>query len=66
MSILFRPDWPVQQVNWLTMIAGLGVAEAITAVSSLDVLPQVAERFDAFNQWKMAQNWRHFVRWRFG
>ncbi len=37
MSILFRPDWPVQQANWLTMIAGLGVAEAITAVSSLDV-----------------------------
>lgn len=28
-SILFRPDWPVKQQGWLTMLAGLAIAEAI-------------------------------------
>jgi BirA family biotin operon repressor/biotin-[acetyl-CoA-carboxylase] ligase len=36
-SILFRPYWPAGQANWLTMMASLAVAEAIEAVTALDV-----------------------------
>lgn len=35
-SLLFRPDWPPEQANWLTMIASLAMARAVereTAVS---------------------------------
>lgn len=28
-SVLLRPDWPAQRLSWMTMIAGLAVAEAI-------------------------------------
>jgi BirA family biotin operon repressor/biotin-[acetyl-CoA-carboxylase] ligase len=31
LSLLFRPQWPLQQATWLTMMAGLAVAEAIEA-----------------------------------
>ncbi len=34
-SILFRPDWPGEQANWLTMIAALAVVEAIEAQTNL-------------------------------
>ena len=36
-SILFRPDWPAQQANWLTMMMGLAAAEAIETVTGLPV-----------------------------
>jgi BirA family biotin operon repressor/biotin-[acetyl-CoA-carboxylase] ligase len=36
-SMLFRPQWPVQRAQWLTMLAGLAVAEAIEAESGLEV-----------------------------
>lgn len=36
-STLFRPDWPAEQMNWLTMMAGLAVLEAIESASSLNV-----------------------------
>ncbi|MEZ4517484.1 MAG: biotin--[acetyl-CoA-carboxylase] ligase [Chloroflexota bacterium] len=32
-STLFRPDWPAQQGGWLTMLAGLAIAEAIEQVT---------------------------------
>ena len=35
LSLLFRPDWPVKQANWLTMIAGLAVSRAINGETSL-------------------------------
>ncbi len=31
-STLFRPDWPAEQMNWLTMIAGLAAVEAIESI----------------------------------
>lgn len=34
-SVLLRPDWPVQQAAWLTMLAGLAAAESIEAVAGL-------------------------------
>ena len=34
-SVLLRPRWPVNQGAWLTMLAGLAVAEAIEAVAGL-------------------------------
>ena len=35
-SVLFRPNWPVEQVQWLTMMAGISAADAINAVTGLD------------------------------
>lgn len=35
-SVLFRPGWPAEKSGWLTMLAGLAVAEAIEAVTGLD------------------------------
>ena len=29
-SVLFRPDWPAEKANWLTMIGGLACAESIS------------------------------------
>ena len=36
-STLFRPDWPAQQANWLTMLAALAVVETIEIETSLTV-----------------------------
>lgn len=36
-STLFRPDWPATQAGWLTMLAGLAIAEAIEAETGLTV-----------------------------
>jgi BirA family biotin operon repressor/biotin-[acetyl-CoA-carboxylase] ligase len=38
-STLFRPDWPAERANWLTMLAGVAVVEAIesAAVGSVRV-----------------------------
>ena len=36
-SILFRPDWPPEQANWLTMMVGLAAADAIEAMTGLTV-----------------------------
>ena len=35
LSLLFRPEWPIKQANWLTMMAGLAVARAIDGETSL-------------------------------
>jgi BirA family biotin operon repressor/biotin-[acetyl-CoA-carboxylase] ligase len=35
-STLFRPGWPAERANWLTMIAGLAVVEAIEATIAAD------------------------------
>lgn len=34
-SLLFRPGWPAAQANWLTMMAGLAVVEAVEAGAGL-------------------------------
>ncbi len=34
-SVLLRPEWPAEQNGWLTMLASLAVAEAITAQTGL-------------------------------
>lgn len=34
-SVLLRPDWPAEQGGWLTMLAGVAVAEAIEAITGL-------------------------------
>ena len=34
-SVLLRPGWPAERGAWLTMLAGLAVAEAIEAVAGL-------------------------------
>lgn len=36
-SVLFRPDWPAIRISWLTMVAGLAVAEAIEVETNLPV-----------------------------
>lgn len=36
-SLCFRPHWPPEQANWLTMMAALAAAEAIEAVAGLSV-----------------------------
>lgn len=36
-SVLFRPKWPAERTNWLTMIASLAVTEAIEARTNLTV-----------------------------
>lgn len=33
-SLLFRPDWPGEQANWLTMLTSLAAVEAIEAVTA--------------------------------
>lgn len=35
LSVLLKPDWPPVQAGWLTMIAGIAVAEAIVKVAAL-------------------------------
>lgn len=35
-SLLFRPKWPLRRVQWLTMLAGLAVAEAIESECGLE------------------------------
>ena len=35
-SILFKPEWPAVQANWLTMMVGLAAVAAIEAVTGLD------------------------------
>ena len=37
MSVVFQPSWPLQQANWITMIASLAAAEAIESTTSLKV-----------------------------
>jgi BirA family biotin operon repressor/biotin-[acetyl-CoA-carboxylase] ligase len=37
LSILFRPDWPPEQAQWLAMIASLAAAEAVEGMTSLSV-----------------------------
>lgn len=32
-SVLLRPGWPAEQAGWLTMLAGLAVAEAVEAAT---------------------------------
>jgi len=34
-SVLLRPGWPAERAGWLTMLAGLAVAEAVEAVTGL-------------------------------
>ncbi len=36
-SLLFRPEWSMDQANWLVMMAGLAVKESIQFVLGLDV-----------------------------
>ena len=36
-SVLFRPKWPAERSNWLTMIASLAVTEAIETQTNLTV-----------------------------
>ncbi len=37
LSALFRPDWPPEQAQWLTMLASLAAAEAVETVTNLIV-----------------------------
>lgn len=37
LSMLFRPDWPTAQANWLTMLVSLAAAKAIAAHTGLEV-----------------------------
>jgi BirA family biotin operon repressor/biotin-[acetyl-CoA-carboxylase] ligase len=37
LSLLLRPGWPVTRAQWLTMSAGLAIASAIEAHTSLEV-----------------------------
>ena len=36
LSLLFRPRWPIEQAQWLMMIAGLSITKAIGALTSLE------------------------------
>lgn len=36
-SVLFRPGWPAHRSGWMTMIAGLALAEAVEAMSGITV-----------------------------
>jgi BirA family biotin operon repressor/biotin-[acetyl-CoA-carboxylase] ligase len=36
-SLLLRPHWPAEQLSWLSMLAGLAVAEAIEQETGVDV-----------------------------
>jgi BirA family biotin operon repressor/biotin-[acetyl-CoA-carboxylase] ligase len=35
MSVLFRPDWPAERANWLTMLVSLAVAEVVEAETAV-------------------------------
>lgn len=37
LSLLFRPDWPAEQANWLTMIASVAMAEAVEGETAVPV-----------------------------
>ncbi|MCA9897522.1 MAG: biotin--[acetyl-CoA-carboxylase] ligase [Ardenticatenaceae bacterium] len=37
LSMLFRPDWPAEQANWLTMLVSTAAAEAISEITGLEV-----------------------------
>jgi BirA family biotin operon repressor/biotin-[acetyl-CoA-carboxylase] ligase len=37
LSMLFRPNWPAAQANWLTMLVSLAACEAIAAHANLEV-----------------------------
>lgn len=37
LSVLFRPAWPAEQANWLTMLACLAGAEAVEEIAGLSV-----------------------------
>ncbi len=37
LSMLFRPNWPAAQTNWLTMLVSVAATEAIAAHTDLDV-----------------------------
>jgi biotin-(acetyl-CoA carboxylase) ligase len=37
LSVLFRPDWPAEQAQWLTMMASLAAADAIETATDLTV-----------------------------
>lgn len=37
LSMLFRPNWPAEQSNWLTMLVSVAATEAITAQTKLTV-----------------------------
>ena len=37
LSMLFRPHWPAEQMNWLTMLVSLAAAEAIAQQTGLEV-----------------------------
>ncbi len=37
LSVLFRPDWPPEQAQWLTMIASLAAANAVEGITGLSV-----------------------------
>lgn len=37
LSILFRPDWPPEQAQWLTMLASLAAATAVEALTQRSV-----------------------------
>lgn len=37
LSMLFRPNWPAAQANWLTMLVSLAAVEAIAAHTNLEV-----------------------------
>lgn len=36
-SLLFRPDWPPEQAQWLTMLASLAVAQTVEEMTNLTV-----------------------------
>ncbi|HFQ94256.1 MAG TPA: biotin--[acetyl-CoA-carboxylase] ligase, partial [Anaerolineae bacterium] len=37
LSLLFKPDWPAEQANWLTMIASVAMAEAVAEETAVPV-----------------------------
>lgn len=37
LSLLFKPDWPAEQANWLTMIASVAMAEAVEGETAVPV-----------------------------
>ena len=53
LSLLFRPNWPGSQANWLTMLVSTAVAEAVAFHTSLtvgikwpnDIMVQLGERW---------------------
>ncbi|NKQ35962.1 MAG: biotin--[acetyl-CoA-carboxylase] ligase [Chloroflexi bacterium] len=37
LSLLFKPDWPAEQANWLTMIASVAMAEAVEGETAVPI-----------------------------